>query len=123
MRSLALWNILSCLGRYRYAVAKLFSARAYSKEGVTVVIGDPEMAGPIRVHAVFAASDRPSGGLTLAAILNDVIAVYPGREFFAPPVFPERLGEKIFAPLHVEQERISQFLMRRELDLEGAICL
>ncbi len=44
-----------------------------------------------------------------------VLGLHHGREFFAPPVFPEEFGTKLFAPLGFAREPLSQFLMRRDL--------
>ncbi len=44
-----------------------------------------------------------------------VLELHRGREFFAPPVFPEEFGTKLFAPLGFAREPLSQFLMRRDL--------
>ncbi len=95
----------------RFAVAKVAGARAYRHGDVCVVLSNPDAEGPIRVHGFFSASeDWPKRREALAATMQK----FPGREFFAVPVFPEEFGVELFAPLGFSREKLSQFLMRRD---------
>ncbi len=88
----------------RHAVAKFTSARAFALSHALAVISDPAASGPIRVQTV-----------SSTEILGALLARYPEREFIARPLFPEELGEKIFAPLGFTRESLTQKLMRRDL--------
>jgi ribosomal protein S18 acetylase RimI-like enzyme len=99
----------------RHAVGKALVTRAFRTPTVCVITGDPEIT-PVRIYA--AMSIDPPNGLVwrdLRSVLAGIVARFPNREFFAPPVFPEDFGTYLFAPLGFQPEPISQFLMRREL--------
>jgi len=98
----------------RHAVAKLASARAFSCGTATIVISDPKTAGPIRIHALSVPKSTAKWP-ALREALRAVLQVYPGREFFAPPVFPEAFGREIFGRLNFAREPLSQFLMRQDI--------
>jgi GNAT superfamily N-acetyltransferase len=98
----------------RHAVAKLASVRAYSCGRATVVISDPMTAGPIRIHAL-AVPESTDKWPAMREALRAVLQAFPGREFFAPPLFPEMFGREVFGPLNFAREPLSQFLMRREI--------
>ncbi len=100
----------------RHAVAKIASARAYSFGSVTIVIGDPETAGPIRVHAL-SVLESTEKWPAMREALRAILEAFPGREFFAPPVFPEVFGREIFSPANFARAPLSQFLMRREIKI------
>ncbi len=100
----------------RFAVAKVPGTRAYRLGEVSIVIADPLVEGPIRVHGIFSATaDWPARRDALAATIGQ----FHGREFFAVPVFPEEFGVKIFQPLGFSREKLSQFLMRRDFQANG----
>ena len=96
----------------RYAAAKVLGARAYALDDVAIVIGDPK-ASPIRVHG-FPGFDGHSWN-RLKTLTNAVLAKFPDQEFYAIPVFPEQFGTELFEPLKFRKEKISQFLMRKDL--------
>jgi hypothetical protein len=75
-------------------------------------MGDPEVS-PVRLHAL-SCSDRMDWA-ALRETLSALFQRFPDREFFAPPVFPEEFGEKVFQPLGFTREPLSQFLMRYDL--------
>jgi ribosomal protein S18 acetylase RimI-like enzyme len=94
----------------RHAVAKLSAARAFRIGETVIVIGDPS-ASPIRVHALINSSGKID---EITSAFSAVLPRFKGREFFAPAIFPERLGE-IFQTLGFTREPLNQFLMRRDL--------
>lgn len=96
----------------RHAAAKVTSARAYASGDVAAVIGDPKVS-PIRLHG-FPGFDGTNWGL-LRGLTSAVMAEFFDREFYALPVFPEPFGRELFQPLKFRQEKISQFLMRKNL--------
>jgi hypothetical protein len=87
------------------------NARAFNCGDACVVIGDPT-AAPIRVHALLSGLDNPE---PVRVALEAVAARYPGRELFAPPIWPEDYSATVFEPLGFVREPITQFLMRRDL--------
>jgi len=89
--------------------------RAYLSGRSVVVIGDPAVAGPIRVHGLFSLAPNAVNWASIREALSAVLALQPGREFFAPPVFPEEFGTNVFAPLGFAREPLSQFHMRYDL--------
>jgi GNAT superfamily N-acetyltransferase len=95
----------------RYAVAKIVGARAYALDDVAIVIGDPKTA-PIRLHG-FPGFDGTNWE-RLRDLTSAVLAQFPKQEFHAIPVFPEQFGTGLFEPLKFRQEKISQFLMRKD---------
>ena len=95
----------------RYALAKLEKTRAFQAKNARVVIGDPESPA-IRVHGLFSSS---SDWQDLRAALAGVLTLFPEREFFAPAIWPEDFGTKIFEPLGFRREPLRQFLMRQDL--------
>ncbi|MEO8043554.1 MAG: GNAT family N-acetyltransferase [Spartobacteria bacterium] len=99
----------------RHAIAKMVPGRGYSSGGAVVVTGDPNVEGPIRVHSVSSIAPGRPDWTAMQKALGAVLALHRGREFFAPPVFPEDFGTKIFAPLGFVPEPISQFHMRYDL--------
>ncbi len=99
----------------RHAVARMISGRAYFSGRAVVVIGDPAVAGPIRVHALASVAPNEPDWAAMREALAGVLGLHRGREFFAPPVFPEEFGTNLFAPLGFAREPLSQFLMRRDL--------
>jgi ribosomal protein S18 acetylase RimI-like enzyme len=99
------WQISS------HAVAKVPVAHAFRVKEAGIVLGDTK-AGPIRIHACFADDANEKAARNgLAAVMSH----YPGREFFAPPIFPEQFGAGIFQPLGFQREPLNQLLMRRDL--------
>jgi len=96
----------------RHAAAKVLSGRAYAAGDVAIVLGDPKVS-PIRLHG-FPGFDGKNWEM-LRNLTAVVLAKFPEREFYALPVFPEQFGNEIFSPLKFRQEKISQFLMRKEL--------
>ncbi len=97
----------------RHAIAKLSSGRAFQLENSIVVIGDPEVS-PVRIHSLMSVSETMNwDGIRTA--LGRVLDCFPDCEFFAPPLFPEEFGEKVFHPLGFTQDSLSQFLMRYDI--------
>ena len=96
----------------RHAVAKVFAAKAYSCDKATIVISDPKGIAPIRVHFLSIPESGANEWVALRQALTALLQRFPGREFFTPPVFPERFGREVFAPLDFVQETLAQFLMR-----------
>ena len=96
----------------RHASAKVLAGRAYAAGDVAIVLGDPKVS-PIRLHG-FPGFDGKNWEL-LRNLTAAVIAKFPDREFYALPVFPEPFGNEIFGPLKFRHEKISQFLMRKDL--------
>ncbi len=99
----------------RHAIARMISGRAYLSGRAVVVIGDPAVAGPVRIHALAAVAPNEPDWAEMRKASAGVLGLHHGREFFAPPVFPEEFGTKLFAPLGFAREPLSQFLMRRDL--------
>ncbi len=104
----------------RHVVAKaVANTRAFcdSAAGVCLVLSEAEAGAPIRVHAMF--SDGRGDAMNwqaLRALLTSAVARhFPGRELFAPAVFPEKFGAEFFAPLGFQRDTLSQFFMRRDL--------
>ncbi len=93
----------------------MISGRAYLSGRAVVVIGDPAVAGPVRIHALAAVAPNEPDWAEMRKASAGVLGLHHGREFFAPPVFPEEFGTKLFAPLGFAREPLSQFLMRRDL--------
>ncbi|MEO5719168.1 MAG: GNAT family N-acetyltransferase [Chthoniobacterales bacterium] len=99
----------------RHAIAKMISGRAYFSGRAVVVIGDPAVAGPVRIHALASAQTGAPDWAAMRQAFASVLALHRAREFFAPPVFPEEFGEKLFLPLGFAPEPLGQFLMRYDL--------
>jgi GNAT superfamily N-acetyltransferase len=97
----------------RHAIAKSAAACAFHSGHALIVMGDPEVS-PVRLHAL-SCSDRMDWP-ALRGTLRTLLQHYPEREFFTPPVFPERFGEEVFQPLGFAREPLSQILMRYELN-------
>jgi GNAT superfamily N-acetyltransferase len=95
-----------------HAAAKVAKARAYTWNGAAIVIGDTT-APSVRLHA-YLGSDGTNWE-TLRQMTQMLLGRFPGREFHAPPIFPEQFGTEIFSPLAFEQEKLTQFLMRKDL--------
>jgi hypothetical protein len=57
---------------------------------------------------------RTGDSAELRGALHAVMRMFPDREFFAPPLWPEDLSTEVFAPLGFAPEQISQFFMRRD---------
>lgn len=96
----------------RHAAAKVARAHAYAVADVAVVVGDTDTS-PIRLHG-FPGFDGSNWPL-VRDLTSDLVARFPGREFYAPPIFPETFGREVFQPLGFQQDKISQFLMRKDL--------
>jgi hypothetical protein len=96
----------------RYAAAKIVGARAYALNDVAIIIGDPK-AAPIRLHGFPGFDGR--NWEALRDLTNAVLAQFPKQEFHAIPVFPEQFETGLFEPLKFRKEKISQFLMRKDL--------
>ena len=94
----------------RHAIAKVPNLRAYRYGDAHVVISDPA-ATPIRIYALLS---RTGDSAELRGALHAVMRMFPDREFFAPPLWPEDLSTEVFAPLGFAPEQISQFFMRRD---------
>lgn len=97
----------------RHAIAKSAATCAFRSGHALIVMGDPEVS-PVRVHALSCSSTMDWAALR--ETLNALLQRYPDREFFTPPVFPERFGEEVFQPLGFAREPLSQFLMRYDWD-------
>lgn len=95
----------------RHAAAKVPAGRAFKNTAACVVVGDTTVP-PVRIHGFFAAEEDWK---TLKSTMGAVIHHFPNREFFAPPIFPERFGFEVFEPLGFRPEALNQLLMRREL--------
>jgi ribosomal protein S18 acetylase RimI-like enzyme len=98
----------------RHAIVKIAAGRAFRLGDAVIVISDPELP-PIRMHALSCASETMNWS-ALRNALGTLLELYPGSEFFTPPVFPEQFGEEIYQPLGFTAEPISQLLMRYEVD-------
>jgi ribosomal protein S18 acetylase RimI-like enzyme len=92
----------------RHAVMKLADARAYKIDKACVVISNPKTP-PIRIHALLGDSNASRNALAT------VLGKFPGSEFFAPAIFPERFGAQLFQPLGFAREPLNQILMRHDL--------
>ncbi len=99
----------------RHAIAKMISGRACLSGRAAVVIGDPAVVGPIRVHALTSLAPNELDWAAMREAFAAVLGFHRGREFFAPPVFPEEFGTKLFAPLGFAREPLRLFLMQRDL--------
>lgn len=98
----------------RHAITKAVGTRAFRRGGAAIVIADlPE--APIRVHGFFSETAGPQDFDESREILHALFGQFPSRAFFAPPVFPELCGRRLFEPLGFIREPISQFFMRRDL--------
>ena len=96
----------------RHAAAKVASGRAFALNDTAVVIGDPA-TNPIRIHAFLGPND--GNWESRRALTEQLLARFPEAEFYAPPIFPEETGKQIFQPLEFQQEKLTQFLMRKNL--------
>ena len=96
----------------RHAATKVASARAFALDDVAVVTGDPGTI-PTRLHSFLGLNEDT--GESMRELLRQLLARFPEAEFYAPPIFPERFGQEIFQPLGFDQEKLSQFLMRKDL--------
>jgi len=54
-------------------------------------------------------------GPALRKALGGVLALFPNREFFAAPTFPEEYGRELFEPMNFQKEPLNQFYMTRPL--------
>jgi GNAT superfamily N-acetyltransferase len=99
----------------RHAIAKVAGGRAFRTGNAIAVIGDPK-GNPVRVHALSSCSSETPNWMAMRAALGAIVNRYPDREFFAPPVFPGLFGEKIFQPLGFAGEKLTQALMRYDLE-------
>lgn len=98
----------------RRAVVKLVSARAFRSGDVFVVIADPTTT-PIQIRGLFSNTVDGTDWALLRRTLAAVMRMFPGKEFFAPAIFPEQYGNEIFGPLGFVREPLNQFLMRLDL--------
>jgi ribosomal protein S18 acetylase RimI-like enzyme len=96
----------------RHAAAKVASAHAFGLHDSAVVIGDAN-ASPIRLHGFLGCNG--TSWEPFRHLIAGLLAKFPNREFYAPPIFPEQFGAEIFEPLKFRQEPINQFLMRKDL--------
>ncbi len=100
-----------------FAIAKVAGVHAYRHGDTSVVLSNPAVDGPIRVHGIFSAIENwPARRQALAATLQR----FSEREFFAVPVFPEVFGAELFAPLGFTREKLTQSLMRRDYEITRA---
>lgn len=100
----------------RHAAAKLAAGRAYFSGRALVALDESAgAAAPARVCLVSSAGPGEMDWSAIREAFSDLLDLQAGREFFAPAIFPEILGEKVFAPLGFKREPISQFLMRKDL--------
>ena len=95
----------------RHAVLKLAAAQAFRIGDTAIVIGDARSL-PIRVHAFFTLPGKID---EIRSAFSAILQRFPGSEFFAPAIFPEKFGEQIFQPLGFIREPLNQFLMRQDL--------
>lgn len=98
----------------RHALAKMATGRAFRTSQALVVTSDPQLT-PVRVHALSCPSPKGMDSSALRNALSALLQLYPGQEFFTPPVFPEQFGEEVFQPLGFAREPLSQFQMRYDL--------
>jgi hypothetical protein len=96
----------------RHAAAKVAGGRAFALGQIGVIIGDTRVT-PVRLHG-FPGADGANWE-SLRELVQALLVKFPGTEFYAPPIFPEEFGEQIFRPTGFEQEKLSQFLMRKDL--------
>jgi GNAT superfamily N-acetyltransferase len=99
----------------RHAAAKMMNGRAYSSGRALVLIDVADRTGPIRTCGLFSLDVAKQDWAEIRIAFSAVLRAWPDREFFASPVFPERFGREIFAPLGFEEEPLRQFLMRHNL--------
>jgi ribosomal protein S18 acetylase RimI-like enzyme len=99
----------------RHAAAKLMNGRAYSSGRAMVLIDVAESTGPIRTCGLFSHDIAKQDWTEIRAVFSAVLHAWLNREFFAPPIFPQRFGREIFAPLGFQEEPLRQFLMGRDL--------
>lgn len=95
----------------RHAIAKVEKTRAFHTSGACAVVSDPTLP-KIRIHGLLSGSENWQN---LRAAFKAVLEQFPGREFFAPPVWPEEFGVNVFEPLGFQREPLTQFLMRQDL--------
>ncbi len=96
----------------RHAATKVAGARAFAIGETALVIGDTR-ATPVRMHG-FPGADGGNWE-SLRELVHELLAKFPETEFYAPPIFPEEFGTQIFGPAGFDQEKLSQFLMRKDL--------
>jgi ribosomal protein S18 acetylase RimI-like enzyme len=96
----------------RFSAAKVRRAQAFALDDVAMVIGDPT-ASPIRLHAFFGLNGN--NWESVRNLTASVLRKFPGREFYAPPIFPEEFTAPLFGPLGFRKEQLSQFFMRKDL--------
>jgi ribosomal protein S18 acetylase RimI-like enzyme len=96
----------------RFSAAKVRRAQAFALDEVAMVIGDPT-GSPIRLQAFFGLNG--TNWETVRNLTASVLRKFSGREFYAPPIFPEEFAGPVFAPLGFRQEQLSQFFMRKDL--------
>ena len=100
----------------RHAVVRLGNPRVYTSESAVVVLDDPGRASPVRVSALLPTIGGTPDWDAIRQLLRSVILnFYLDREAFAPPIFPQIFGDKVFAPLGFVQEPLRQYLLRRDL--------
>lgn len=92
----------------RHVVLTLADASAYQIDNTCVVIANP-INSPVRIFALLGDESR------FKEVLSAVMAKFADQEFWAPAIFPERLGEQVFQPLGFAREPLNQILMRRDL--------
>ncbi|MFL6514208.1 MAG: GNAT family N-acetyltransferase [Chthoniobacterales bacterium] len=96
----------------RFSAAKVRGAKAFGLEDTAIVLGDTDVS-PIRLHAFFGLD-----GTNWESVRNltaSVLRRFPGREFYAPPIFPEEFAAPLFTPLGFRKEQLSQFFMRKDV--------
>lgn len=99
----------------RHAVAKAPpGSRAFATTRATVVVSSPD-TDPIRLMAMFSPLEGAPGATSIRSLIAHLVARFEGRSWWAPALFPERLGRSVLHPLGFSIDPISQFLMRRPL--------
>lgn len=94
----------------RHAIARVERTRAYQIGEARIVLSATD-APAIRVHGLLCLKEDWKA---LRDGLVVVMQLFPGREFFAPPVWPEDYGREVFEPLGFVRQSLSQFFMRRD---------
>ena len=96
----------------RHAMVKVARPRVFRSGDIAAIIGDPKTS-PARFYGYLGFTGQNWD--ELRRLTQSLLAKFSGTQFFAPQIFPEEFGSKIFAPLNFQKEPLNQFLMRKDL--------
>jgi len=96
----------------RHAMAKVARPRVFRYGDIAAIIGEPKTS-PARFYGYLGFTGRNWD--ELRQLTQSLVGKFSGTQFFAPQIFPEEFGLKIFAPLNFQKEPLNQFLMRKDL--------